>query len=774
MGDFRFEVWPTEYTVITQHFGANPKNYAQFGLPGHDGIDIRAPSGSKVFSVAPGDVYAIHHKPTGHNYGIHVRVNHRDGFQTIYAHLQKVFVQKGQIVKAGELLGLADNTGNSFGSHLHITLKKKGAEVSNWPYNIIDPTPYLLPLLGWKEPAGPYVEGWVLTDTLFAKGKLAQVNVGGATLYINPDTDKKVPEGSIVIVLSRNEPYTRIQVPLVTVGMDDKNIPKPATKPPPIVATVDGWAWKRFLTVVGNQAIVGSHGINLRSGPSRTASNIGMVKANSTVSITGAGKDLYLPVSVRRDDFIEPVIIPDPPPNLDEIKSKDGLLGWVLSQFLSPTGYRQALTSKLGVNLRNKPGQSGQNIGLVKAFATVRIAGPEENDYTPIIVRQTDVLNAVKPMPKIEQPDPWPADEKPKSQPKPDQDTTPGWAFTNGLSIKGNAATVARYGSNLREKPRRDGRKIGFIPPETTITVTGPAQGEYTPVRVNDDFLEPPKDDEEKDPDSQTMGRARIGLHASADPTISEAEHQEFSILRPGIIKVLTFHSSEDVSRLAQAHPDAHFIVRAFLSFGGRNISPGKFLEDTIKDLRRTIQQLDGRNFVVELHNEPNVTREGLGSSWSDGATFSVWWRELLKRYRRELPGVRFIYPGLSPGTTVTGTKLDHVQFLEASRAAAEAADGIGIHAYWSDVYPMSQAIGVVDDYISRFRSRSLWITEASHNHGIASPPQLAKEYLRFWRELQSRPVVQGVTYFVASASDPKYAQEVWLGRGIAKLVGRR
>ena len=141
MGDFSFEVWPTEYTVITQHFGANPKNYAQFGLPGHDGTDIRAPTGSKVYCVAPGEVYRIHSKPTGHNYGIHVRVTHKDGYQTIYAHLQKVFVQEGQIVKAGEVLGLADNTGNSFGTHLHMKLKKKGAEVGNWPYKSIDPTP---------------------------------------------------------------------------------------------------------------------------------------------------------------------------------------------------------------------------------------------------------------------------------------------------------------------------------------------------------------------------------------------------------------------------------------------------------------------------------------------------------------------------------------------------------------------------------------------------------------------------------------------------------
>jgi hypothetical protein len=270
------------------------------------------------------------------------------------------------------------------------------------------------------------------------------------------------------------------------------------------------------------------------------------------------------------------------------------------------------------------------------------------------------------------------------------------------------------------------------------------------------------------------MGRARLGLHASADPEIGETEHQEFADLRPGLIKVLSFHSSEDVHRLAMAHPEAHFVVRAFLSFGGRNISPGKFFDDTLSDVRRILEQLPGRQIVVELHNEPNVVEEGLGSSWTDGATFSLWWRELLKRYRQALPGARFLFPGLSVGTTVTGVKLDHVQFLEASRAAVEAADGIGVHVYWSDVVTMNQALGQIDDYISRFRSRSIWVTEASRKGRGLPSERMAQEYLRFWRELQTRPVVQGVTYFVASASNPNFANEVWVGKGIGQLLGRR
>lgn len=775
MGDFKFEVWPTEFRVITQYFGVNPRNYAQFGLPGHDGMDIRAPTGSKIFCVAPGEVFRVYDKPTGHNYGIHVRVLHQDGYKTIYAHLQKALVKKGQIVEAGTVLGLADNTGNSFGSHLHLTLKKQGTKLGRWPSDIIDPTPYLLRLLGWHEPAGPYIEGWILTDAIFVRNKLAQVNAGGATLYINSDLKRIIPAGSIIMALAQQEPFTRVKVPLATIGMGSIDKPMPAPEPPTIVATVEGWASKHLLIYAGKQAIVGIHGVTLRDGSERTANSIGLVKANSTVSLLGPSEGQTVPIRVRRNDFMEPVVLPDPPPDPAIIPPKDGFIGWVLTQYLSPLRDRQALTSRLGVNLRNRPDQAGQNMGLVKAYATVQIAGPDRKEYTPVLVNKDDVLNAITPQPDVTLPEPWPDVEPPKATPTPEPATIPGWAYTNGLYVSGSRAKVAKYGSNLRSEPRRNATIIGFVPPSVTVTVTGSAQGEYTPIRVRQDLLESPdKDGERPDPDTPALGQARIGLHASADPEIGEAEHNEFAELRPGIIKVLSFHNADDIGRLAAAHPDAQFIIRAFLSMEGRKISPGKFVADTVSDVRRALAQLRKHDVVVELHNEPNLAAEGLGSSWSDGTTFNIWYQELLKRYRQTLPGIRFIFPGLSPGGKVTGTKLDHIQFLEASRAAVEVSDGLGIHLYWSQFQPMEQALETLDDTISRFRAHPIWITEASRNLGPSIPSKLAKEYLYFWKELQTRPVVQGVTYFVASASNPDFAHEVWVGKGIGKQIGRR
>ncbi len=147
---FRFEAWPSEYRVITQAFGVNPQNYKPFGLPGHEGLDIKAPTGSKVFCVAPGQVKLItlvSPDPKKPAYGNHVRVLHADGYETIYAHLQSIAVEMGQTVAAGQLLGLADSTGNSTGAHLHLTLKHHGESFDGYPSSIVDPTPFLAPLL---------------------------------------------------------------------------------------------------------------------------------------------------------------------------------------------------------------------------------------------------------------------------------------------------------------------------------------------------------------------------------------------------------------------------------------------------------------------------------------------------------------------------------------------------------------------------------------------------------------------------------------------------
>ncbi len=146
--------WPVDSRRITQEFGKNPHLYKGFGLPGHEGLDLFAPSGANIYAAADGEVYQAGH-PDNHAYGLQVRLRHDHGgkvYHTVYAHLSRVFVSIGQKVRAGERIAQADNTGNSFGSHLHLTLKIDGAQTPGYPRGIVDPLPYLTAVDGGDEP----------------------------------------------------------------------------------------------------------------------------------------------------------------------------------------------------------------------------------------------------------------------------------------------------------------------------------------------------------------------------------------------------------------------------------------------------------------------------------------------------------------------------------------------------------------------------------------------------------------------------------------------
>lgn len=140
-------LWPTDYPVITQKFGANPQIYMRFGMPGHEGLDIRALTNTHVYCCAEGSVYEVHTNPKDHPYGIHVRVRHKDGYKTVYGHLARALVRVGEEVKAGQVIGMADSTGASTAAHLHLTLKRDGASIrkeTKFPKDVIDPTPFMV------------------------------------------------------------------------------------------------------------------------------------------------------------------------------------------------------------------------------------------------------------------------------------------------------------------------------------------------------------------------------------------------------------------------------------------------------------------------------------------------------------------------------------------------------------------------------------------------------------------------------------------------------
>jgi murein DD-endopeptidase MepM/ murein hydrolase activator NlpD len=116
--------WPAEGGYISSEMGR------RWGRE-HRGIDIARPSGFAIKAADNGVVISAGQDGT---YGNRVVVDHKNGFQTTYAHLASINVKKGQIVSSGSKLGVMGSTGRSTGIHLHFEVRKNGAIVNPLNY----------------------------------------------------------------------------------------------------------------------------------------------------------------------------------------------------------------------------------------------------------------------------------------------------------------------------------------------------------------------------------------------------------------------------------------------------------------------------------------------------------------------------------------------------------------------------------------------------------------------------------------------------------------
>lgn len=85
----------------------------------HRGMDLACGEGTPVLAAMDGVVFAAGRSSS---YGNYIRLAHDDGMETLYAHLQYLYARPGQVVKAGEVLGTAGQTGRATGPHLHFEL----------------------------------------------------------------------------------------------------------------------------------------------------------------------------------------------------------------------------------------------------------------------------------------------------------------------------------------------------------------------------------------------------------------------------------------------------------------------------------------------------------------------------------------------------------------------------------------------------------------------------------------------------------------------------
>lgn len=93
------------------------------GIHGHNGVDLASIIGTPVVAAASGRVIVARSGGYNGGYGSMIIISHDKGIQTVYAHLNAVYVSQGQTVSQGQAIGELGNTGKSTGPHLHFEVR---------------------------------------------------------------------------------------------------------------------------------------------------------------------------------------------------------------------------------------------------------------------------------------------------------------------------------------------------------------------------------------------------------------------------------------------------------------------------------------------------------------------------------------------------------------------------------------------------------------------------------------------------------------------------
>ena len=94
----------------------------------HYGMDFTAKRGTPVYATGNGIIKRADNRSSG--YGKHIRIDHGFGYVSLYAHLSKYKVRRGQKVKRGDIIGYVGNSGRSVGPHLHYEIFKDNKKIN--------------------------------------------------------------------------------------------------------------------------------------------------------------------------------------------------------------------------------------------------------------------------------------------------------------------------------------------------------------------------------------------------------------------------------------------------------------------------------------------------------------------------------------------------------------------------------------------------------------------------------------------------------------------
>jgi murein DD-endopeptidase MepM/ murein hydrolase activator NlpD len=113
------QLWapPLSQLKVNSHFGMR-------GYRWHYGTDLDLNTGDTIRAAFDGIVRIVRYEAGG--WGYFVLLRHYNGLETLYGHMSKQLAEVGQLVKAGDIIGLGGSTGRSSGPHLHYEIRYQG------------------------------------------------------------------------------------------------------------------------------------------------------------------------------------------------------------------------------------------------------------------------------------------------------------------------------------------------------------------------------------------------------------------------------------------------------------------------------------------------------------------------------------------------------------------------------------------------------------------------------------------------------------------------
>ncbi len=114
-----------ELTLLTTSYGMRIHPFYKT-LTSHQGVDYAIPEGSRVFATADGKVKEVRRSST---HGQTIIIDHGNGYETSYSHLQRISVVRNQQVRRRDIIALSGDTGISLATHLHYEVRLNGMRV---------------------------------------------------------------------------------------------------------------------------------------------------------------------------------------------------------------------------------------------------------------------------------------------------------------------------------------------------------------------------------------------------------------------------------------------------------------------------------------------------------------------------------------------------------------------------------------------------------------------------------------------------------------------